>query len=292
MVTTTTKATAYLREKRVQGAISPSTERAMRRVLNDFASACPPDPGKITRRHVLRWMNTTRHLTPSTRFLYFQRVRGFTSWLVRHGDLQKDPFMDIAAPKQVRTVHRCLGEAQVQALLDACVTPRERVMVLVGLHTGVRRAELAKLQIGDLDLAARTVFVREGKGGHQRMVPLSTEAARVVGAYIAQLGESHGPLLRSEKNPREGVTPGTVGRIFSDLAYRAGVKIRPRDGVSMHATRHTAATVWYEATGDVLTVRDLLGHANVANTERYVASMNVERLRQTVEQVHYLPPAA
>ena len=291
-MTTTTKATSYLREKRACGRISPSTERAMRRVLTDFAALCPQDPSRISRRDVVRWMNTTRHLTPSTRFLYWQRVRGFTSWLVRHGDLRKDPFIDLPAPKQVRTVHRCLNEDQVQALLAACVAPRERVMVLVGLHTGLRRAELAGLQIGDLDLAARTVFVRTGKGGHQRLVPLSTEAARVVGGYVAELGESHGPLIRSEKNPRVGVTPGTVGRIFGDLAYRAGVKVRPRDGVSMHATRHTAATGWYEATGDVLAVRDLLGHANVANTQRYVALRSVERLRSTVEQTRYLPGAA
>ena len=292
VVTTTTKAAAYLREKRTTGAIAPRTERAMRTVLDDFTGHCPQDPSKIRRRDVLRWLNTTRHLSPTTRLLYFSQVRGFTSWLVRHGTLSKDPFIDLPPPRRNRTVHRALGEEQVQALLATCRTPREQMVVLLGMHTGLRRAELAALEIGDLDLAARTVFVRCGKLGHQRLVPLSTEAAQAVGRYVANLGTSNGPLLRSEHDPHAGITPGTVGRLFADLAYRAGVKVRPGDGVGTHSTRHSAASNWYEATGDVMAVRDLLGHVNLASTERYVKGLGVERLRSTVEQKRYLPPAA
>jgi site-specific recombinase XerD len=165
-------------------------------------------------------------------------------------------------------------------------------VLVLALHTGLRRAELADLEVGDVDLTARTVFVRHGKGGHARMVPLSIEAGRAVAAYLASEGLCHGPFVRSLREPQEGITPEWLGQLFSDLAYRSGVKVRSRDGVSQHATRHTFATDVYEQTDDVLAVRDLLGHESLATTQIYVRGMNVERLRPAVEGRTYMPDAA
>lgn len=290
-MTTRAAATAYLKDRQAAGVISPTTAAHMRSQLYAFAEQGPDDPAKITRRDVLRWMGTLGHLAAGTRHLYVVRVRGFTTWLLRHGVIPRDPFLDVPAPKVPRAVHRTLEPEQARALLAACVEPRETVLILLALHTGLRRAELAALEVGDVSLSARTVLVRAGKGGHQRLVPLSAEAAVAVGRYVAQAGLTCGPLLRSLSDPQAGIGPGTVSRVFSEVAYRADVKVRAWDTIGPHSLRHTAASAWYEATGDVLAVRDLLGHSNLSTTARYTRGFNVERLRVAVEGRTYLDAA-
>jgi len=274
----------YLDDRRRTGAVTRYTAGHMRGPLYAFAEVVPEDASRITRQSVLTWLGTLDHLGAGTRGLYFTRVRGFTTWLLRRGVIRKDPFLDVPAPKVPRSVHRCLDGTQARALLAACDTPRATVIVMLGLHTGLRRAELAGLDIADINLSGRTILVAKGKGGHQRLLPLSTEAAKVVRDYLKASGLTRGPLLRNEAKPHLGIGPSTVSRIFSDLAYRAGVKAEAWDRVGPHSLRHTFATDTYEATNDVMAVRDLLGHVSLENTQRYVRGMSVERLRGAVER--------
>ena len=274
----------YLDDRRRTGGVTRYTAMHMRAPLYAFADVVPDDASRITRRSVLTWLGTLDHLGAGTRGLYFTRVRGFTTWLLRRGIVRKDPFLDVPAPKVPRSVHRCLDGTQARALLAACDTPRATVIVMLGLHTGLRRAELAALDIGDINLGARTILVAKGKGGHQRLLPLSTEAARVVRDYLKAEGLTRGPLLRNDAKPHLGIGPSTVSRVFSDVAYRAGVKVQAWDRVGPHSLRHTFATDTYEATNDVMAVRDLLGHVSLENTQRYVRGMSVERLRGAVER--------
>ena len=279
----------WVRERQTARNITPGTARHEIGMLLTFTEACgSTDPAKVTKRDVLRWMGGQETISPSTRNLYFRVVRRFLSWLVEEGHLARNPMRAMKPPAPTRTAHRSLGLEQVRALLDACEDDRERLIVVVGVHTGLRRAELAALQIGDLSLSARTLHVRCGKGGHSRVVPLSAEACELVGCFLADNGLSSGPLLRSEKSPQRGVSPGTVGRIVEELATRAGVKVGPNDGVGTHSLRHTMASDVYAGTRDVLVVRDLLGHVNLATTERYVSGLNLEAMREAVEGRTYL----
>lgn len=291
-VSTRAAAGAYLKHQRVTGAISQATLQHMRGPLYQFCDLCPKDPAAIRRRDVKRWLRTTTHLSAGTRRLYQGRVHGFTDWLLRRGVLAKDPFLDVPPPKVPRAVHRSLEGDQVQALLAACVTPRDRMVVILGLHTGLRRAELAALEVGDVSLSGRTVFVRKGKNGDQRMLPLSEEAVREVGRYVAEAALTHGPLLRSLADPHAGIRPGTVSRIFSELAYRSGVKMKPWDTIGPHSMRHTYATDTHLASSDVVAVSELLGHRSLNTTRRYIAGMSVERLRSAVEGKSYVDGAA
>ena len=149
---------------------------------------CPEDPGRINRRHVLRWLKSNSHLSPGTRRLYQSRAKTFTDWLLRRGVLRRDPFLDVPRPKVPRAVHWAFEPEQISALTGACITTRDLVVVVLGLHRGLRRAELAAPQVGDVNLTARTIFVTEGKGGHQRLLPLSEEATVAVARYVAARG--------------------------------------------------------------------------------------------------------
>ena len=283
----------WVRERQTARNITPKTANAERYMLLMFVEACgSTDPTKVTKRDVLRWMGGQEAIGATTRYLYFTVVRRFLSWLVEEGHLARNPMRAMKPPARTRTAHRSLGLEQVRTLLEACEDDRERLIVVVGVHTGLRRAELAALQIGDVSLSARTLHVRHGKGGHSRVVPLSAEACELVGRFLADNGLSSGPLLRSEQFPQRGISPGHVGRIMEELATRAGVKVGPYDGVGVHSLRHTMASDVYAATRDVLVVRDILGHVNLGTTERYVSGLNLEAMREAVEGRSYLADPA
>ena len=288
---TTAAAAKYLAERRATGALTRDSARQTRNVLSAFTDHCPQLAGGIRKRDVLRWLRTLTHLSAATRHRYWGVAHGFTAWLMKRGVLAKDPFDGLDRPKVPQSVHRCLTPEQVRRLLAACDTPRDLVVLILGLHTGLRRAELAALELGDVDLADRSVFVRNGKGGRSRSVPLSIEAAHVIAVYVAREALRSGPLLRSLADPNAGISGQTVGAIVSRLAYRAGVKVRAWDGVGPHSMRHTLATEVFAETGDLLVVRDLLGHANVATTQLYVGR-TLERVRPAVDDRKYLGGAA
>src|SRR5690606_15907415 len=84
-----------------------------------------------------------------------------------------------------------------------------------------------------------------------------------------------------------GVSPRWIGDQFARIAYDAGVKHAPFDGVSAHVMRHTAASDVYERTGDVKLVQDLLGHRSLATTEVYTRGLGIERIREAIEGRDY-----
>jgi site-specific recombinase XerD len=277
----------WIDERRRAGELTTATAKNYRSTLYGFADLAPADPARISRKTVLRWLDTRRHLAPTTRRVQSTTVRSFCAWLLKHGVLTKDPWDEIKPMKRVRVAHRALNAEQAHAVVAACVTARERCVVMLGLHTGLRRAELAALEVADVSLSARTVTVHQGKGGHSRIVPLPVEAAVAVAAYLAEVGAANGPLLRSSRVRGQGLKPDTVWKEFDRVARRAGVKVAAYDGVSTHAMRHTAASDVYLHSHDVMAVSEMLGHVSLDTTRIYVRSLDVEHLRDAVEGRRY-----
>jgi len=288
--TTTGWVLAYVTERVAVGALSARSGQHYRMMLLGFAGCCPDDVAKITRRHAVKYATTFKHLAPATRHHYMKVARGFSSWLLRRGLVRRDPWDDIPSPRVPTPLHRALDVEQLEALVSACDDTRELLIVILGLQTGLRRAELAALEVGDVALAARTVIVREGKGGKARQVPLPDEAVRVVARYLAEEGVRNGPLLRSKSVAHAGIKAGTVGLIFSAVAVRAGVKVRAWDGVGPHSLRHTFASDVYGRSRDAKAVQQLLGHGNLATTQIYIAGVGMDVMRAAAEGRTYLGP--
>jgi integrase len=127
-------------------------------------------------------------------------------------------------------------------VLEVCADSRERLIVTLGLQLGLRRMEIAALELGDISLRENTLIVRHGKGGHARLLPLTVAARDAVVAYLAEYRISAGPLIRQLRYPERGIGANYVSRMASRLAFEAGVKVAPGDGVSSHSWRHTAAS--------------------------------------------------
>jgi len=143
---------------------------------------------------------------------------------------------------------------------------------------------LTELQHGDIDLAERLILIR-GKGGHERALPVTTETAKAINAYLAEHPAHVGPLVRSFSRPNKGIGAQHISVLVSQWLHNADVP------ATAHALRHTAATDMLRGGAHVRDVQHALGHQSLATTQKYLPWI-VGDLRQAMEGRRYveLPP--
>lgn len=169
---------------------------------------------------------------------------------------------------------RAVPPKELLALLDACAndkTPagfRDAAILAVMFGAGLRRAEIAALDVDDLDIPAGTVTVRQGKGRKARVGHLVGGAAARLRAWLAVRGDDAGPLFVPVNQVREiTIRRMTAQSVYNALAKRsrlAGVR-----DVSPHDGRRSYISNLLDAGADLSVVQQLAGHSNIATTARY-----------------------
>ena len=269
--TLTHLALRYVKERVARGELAADTARQYESRLLDFARTTNTPAGQITRRHVEQWMERPG-LSIHYRRARFSVLCGFIEWCVLHSHIPTNPTLGIRPPKLPPLLPRYLSAAEMAAFLAACRTPRIRLAGLLMVQECLRRGEVARLQIGDLDLGKQLLDVR-GKGGHgniTRRLPISDETHTALRIYLRIVQRSSGPLFRSERWPDRGISGAWIGELVTRAMREAGVKHYNGDGRSPHALRHTGAQDMVDAGIDLRVVQRVLGHASIKNTEWYV----------------------
>jgi site-specific recombinase XerD len=285
---TTAKATVstvterYIIERYRRREIGKSTARNLRTTLGQFAKCCGNRPiSRVSRREVERWLEDYgAGLAASTRAKRFNMIATFCAWLVDQKLVRRDPTYGMPRPKQPRTVPRAIRPEGVGAVLSHCPDARARLVASLMAQEGLRCMEVAGLEVADVDLNARSLRV-VGKGGHERVLPLTDETREHLAAYLTEWPATVGPLVRSYQFPNRSLTAMTIGNIMRAVMYAAGVKSRPLDRVSAHALRHTAATDMLRNGAHVRDVQHILGHKHLMTTEIYLPLV-VNDLREAI----------
>ncbi len=169
-----------------------------------------------------------------------------------------------------RTLPQVLGPAEVDALTAALRTHRDRAMVAAMVLGGLRRCEVLGLRLGDLRFGDRRVFVAEGKGGHQRLIPVSARFFAEVGAYLeAERPADPGTdkVFVVLKGPRRGMPLSAEGldEILDGARRRAGLA-----QATCHQLRHTCLTQLRKAGMSLEAVQAQAGHASIESTRIYL----------------------
>lgn len=128
------------------------------------------------------------------------------------------------------------------------------LLVDLAIHTGLRRSELANLKVGDIDLERQLLIVRQGKGSKDRVIPLSNSTCEKLAVYIK--GKEKDISLF-------GLVPASISGKIRTFATKAGVKLHA------HSLRDYFATSLSEKGATIREIQSLLGHTNLAHTERY-----------------------
>jgi site-specific recombinase XerD len=214
-------------------------------------------------------------LAPSTVARHLAALRGVLREAWQLGQLSTDDYTRAAAvqaPRGSRLLRgRALTAREVAALFAACddarpAGARDRALLALLYGGGLRRAEVASLELADLEGEAVALRVR-GKGDRERRVPLPGGARRAVLAWLTLRGRTAGPLLRAVRGRAVldgGMGAQSVFEALVRLAKRAGVK-----ALSPHDLRRTYVSDLLDAGADIATVQRLAGHALVTTTARY-----------------------
>lgn len=218
--------------------------------------------------------------SPSTRNGCRDALAAYYDHLKQQRRRRDNPATGLPRLREPRTVPRSLNERDVRLILDVAATrgAKWNLVLTLLLSTGLRASEACNLQWPDVQTPWLTVA--NGKGGHQRMLPLPSTVAGVLDSW------------RDECPSPEWVLPGRwPDRPLSYQGLYYGVcKVGEAAGIDLHPhlCRSTYATSLLDAGADVRTVQGLLGHATLATTSRYLAA----RDSLAVEAVGRLPWAA
>lgn len=222
-------------------------------------------------------------------------LRQFHRFLVREGIRADDPAADLDSPKLPRSLPKHLTEGEVDALLAAAGRLRSAPVAVAALEilyaTGLRVSELLSLPERALSGDAQVLMVR-GKGGRDRIVPLSQAAREAAAAMVAGRKKADdrkgGRWLFPGRDPRQAMTRQGFALILKQVALEAG--IHP-DRVSPHVLRHAFASHMLARGADLRSLQMLLGHADIATTQIYTHVLDA-RLRALVQAHHPLARAA
>ena len=227
-------------------------------------------------------------------------LRQLHRFLVSEGVRDDDPTGIIEGPRRPARLPSVLSESQVTLLLDRAREEAEgggsdaawlralRLHALVEMlyATGLRVSELVSLKAAVLGKDARMFTVR-GKGGHERIVPLTDKARAAVAAHLAaraasKVGDS--PWLFPSFGDSGHLTRQAFARDLKELAARTGI---PAAKISPHVVRHAFASHLLQNGADLRVVQQLLGHADISTTQIYTHVLE-ERLRALVVEHHPL----
>ena len=245
-------------------------------------------------------------MAASTRARRLSAVRQLFKFLAADGLIGDDPAQRVAGPKQSRRLPKTLSVADVDRLIEAARKPtetargRDRVRALrlyalieVLYATGLRVSELVGLPRSVLDGDGRVLIVK-GKGGRERMVPLTPVACAALTRYLAVGVEDPDltPMLKTRwlfaSRSAEGhLTRQRLAQDLKRLAEAAGLDPRR---VSPHVLRHAFASHLLDRGADLRSVQQLLGHADISTTQIYTHVLE-ERLKRLVFEHHPLAPA-
>ena len=271
----------YREAKRREGKAVMASNIGYRRLSERFGGR---RAAEITSAEVDRWRrDLAETMAPATVNLHLCLLRAIFGHGARSRQLAASELPQITALKTNNKLVRYLTGAEELRLLQAA-PERLRLLILVAIHTGMRKGELLKLTWHDIDFVSGTITVREAKSGEGRRLPMSETARRALMA-MRELREQ-GPRVRralgNEENPWVFSAPrgGFLMNLNRDW-YEALKRTGLRD-FRFHDLRHTFASRLVMAGVDLYRVQTLMGHKMPSMTLRY-AHLSPQHLRAAVE---------
>ncbi|MDR3506241.1 MAG: tyrosine recombinase [Acidocella sp.] len=254
-------------------------------------------------RGVSVWAADASHVAAYVRGLYeaglaartqarkLSTLRQFFLFLLREGRRTDNPMAEFASPRLPKALPKYLSEAEVTALFGAAreLSGLKGLKAVAGLEilyaTGLRVSELLALKGEALSTDAQMLLIK-GKGGRERMVPLSAPAKDAAAALREATAEKK-PVPRylfSGRDPREPMTRQGFALLLKQVAVKAGLD---PERLSPHVLRHSFASHLLAHGADLRSLQKLLGHADISTTEIYTHVL-AERLQKLVNALHPL----
>ncbi len=288
----------FLRYARAERRLSPNTVSAYRRDLAQFEAFVSAHEGThdwgwadVHRVSIRSFMGDLelRGLKRSSIARKLAAVRAFFAFLQRTDRVESSPARLVRTPRRDRTLPSFLSEEDARELLDSAGEAARRDGSAVALRRwallellyscGLRLAEVHGLDVTAVD--SRTGQVRAlGKGGKERVVPLGRRASEALDAYFGKRGESASRAaflsVRGTRLSRRQIQRDVTAQL---------ARVADGDRLTTHSLRHSFATHLLDNGADLVSVKEMLGHASLSTTRIYTHT-SVDRLKRVHSRAH------
>src|SRR6266705_2014152 len=238
------------------------------RTVEDFSQHSNCSPDRLGPRHIREYqaeLFQKRKFSPNTVAQRLAALRFFyTKTLKKAWSIEETPY-----PKKTLHMPTILSQEEVARLIDAARLPFHRTLLMALYATGLRRAELARLKVSDVDSKRMVIHVRGGKGRKDRDVMLSPKLLEALREHWRGVQRKPSAWLFPGNRWHTGDTPidtKVVWNACQEAAQRAGLQ----KDVHPHTLRHCFATHLLEAGADLRTIQMLLGHRDLEETTIYL----------------------
>ncbi len=279
----------YLKNER---RLSPLTLENYRRDLRKVVSYCREQRieswQQLDLHHVRRLVAQLHRRGLGGRSLQrlLSALRSLFNYLLREGAVKHNPAQGVRAPKVARKLPKTLDVDQMNQLLDAGESDplalRDRAMMELIYSSGLRLAELAGLNLADIDPCDAVIRIT-GKGGKTRIVPVGRHALAALAGWLQCRAEwvstDNSALFISKRGRR-------LGHRAIQLRLRAwAVQRGLAESLYPHMLRHSFASHLLESSGDLRAVQELLGHADISTTQIYT-HLDFQHLARVYDRAH------
>jgi site-specific recombinase XerD len=246
------------------------------------------------------------HLSMGARHKTMGQVKTFFRFLLKTGRIYHDPAAAIELPKKGPYLPRALLTVDEMAFLlkqPDITTPvgiRNKAIMELMYSSGLRNEEVTKLEVGDVDITGRTVYVH-GKAGRDGVVPFGREAAHALEHYLhfsrdkllAARGKGRSVSERQQREVQTGANPLFLNALgyrmqtnaINHLVKYYAVKAAIGKTITPHCLRHACATHLLRNGADIRFIQRLLRHADISNTQLYTR-VAIDDLREAQRRYH------
>ena len=284
--------TAYLETLSVERRLSKHTVSAYQRDINKLLDYC--NQSSLILWQGLNAAQARRFaaklhaggLDPKSIQRILSSARGLCNFLIQHQEISNNPFADVRAPKVAKKLPKTLSAEEIEQLIEIDlndpITFRDKAFMELFYSSGLRLSELCDLNLMDVMLDQALVRVT-GKGNKTREVPVGSLAITAIRAWLIQRNTL--PLVDAEaifvSKWGKRINPRTIQQRLQFWAKRQGLDVK----ISPHMLRHSFASHLLESSGELRSIQELLGHANISTTQIYT-HLDFQHLAKVYDQAH------
>ncbi len=247
-----------------QHGFSPQTQKSYLYVVADLARYYRRSPDQLEVGDLQTYFNylvQERSLAPASCRLYLHGIRFLYLQVLHWADFD----VNLVLPKRPQRIPELLTRQDVARIVGATKNPKQRALLLITYGCGLRVSEAVALQVKNIDGERHLLHIHQGKGGKDRMVPLTDVLLDVLRAYWC-LGRPVLWLFPSEVLVGQHLTATTAQKVYRHSKRLSGVQRRG----GIHALRHAYATHQLEHGVPLNELQKYLGHSDLRTTERYL----------------------
>ncbi|MEO8666330.1 MAG: tyrosine-type recombinase/integrase [Ignavibacteria bacterium] len=270
--------------------LSPRTIKRYQQVINYYCNFTKiTEIEEVTQenvRNLFYYGRTEQHWTPNTFICYHKSLIVFFRWCMKEGYINFNPTDDIEVPKLERKLPSKLTKQEAMRILEAVdnypydksfLRFRNYAIFSTFIMAGIRKQELLNLKYTDVDVENLSIFIRQGKGSKDRVIPINYRLAEALQKYLEVRKKAYKtcPEFFTSYTYDMGFTESGIKRVVENIVKASGIYF------TIHKLRHTFATLMLEGGCDIFSLSKMMGHSDIKTTTIYLAA-SVQHLREQI----------